>query len=154
MSRSFNGPITDLLPHRATMLLVDALLDDSQEHVRVETTVRRDGLYLADEGLPGWVGIELMAQTVACWAGMRRLERHQNVQLGFLLGTRKYDCQLPFFPIGARLEIHAHLEFVSEQGLAVFVCSIFHEGQVVATGNLNVFQPDNVDEFLKGALNG
>ncbi|MGV3622654.1 MAG: hypothetical protein ACO1OB_17680 [Archangium sp.] len=152
MPRTFHGPVTDLVPHRASMLLIDHLLEDAPEYVRVGATVRREQIFCTDDGLPGWVGVELMAQCVACWAGLRRLERKQQVQLGFLLGTRRYEIQAPFIRVGARLEIDATQEIVSEQGLAVFVCRIFHDGAVIATGSLNVFSPDNVDDYIKEAL--
>lgn len=149
----FNGPIEDLVPHRASMLLVDRLLAEDAESVRVEAFVRREGVFVTETGLPAWVGIELMAQAVAVWAGLRRREKRESIQLGFLLGTRRYDCQLPVFPVGARLEIEARQELVSENGLAVFACAIFHEGKSVATANLNAFSPPNVDEYLQGLLN-
>lgn len=153
MARSFDGPIDELLPHRGAMLLVDRLLADDAESVRVEATIKPGELFLTDQGMPGWVGIELMAQTVASWAGLRSLEAKRPVQLGFLLGTRKYECSRPFFPVGARLEIEARQELVAENGLAVFACRLFLEGEVVATAQLNAFQPPNVDEYLRGLLN-
>lgn len=154
MARTFDGPISELIPHRAPMQLVDRLLEDDAELVRVEATVKPGGLFVTDEGMPAWVGIELMAQTVASWAGLRSLEAKQPVRLGFLLGTRRYDCTRPFFPVGARLEIEARQELVAENGLAVFVCRIFLEGEVVATAQLNAFQPPNVDEYLRGLHHG
>ena len=154
MPLSFDGPISELIPHRGPMLLVDRLIADDAELVRVEVTVRRDTLFVTDEGMPAWVGIELMAQTVASWAGLRRREINQPVRLGFLLGTRRYECTRPFFPLGARLEIEAHQELVSENGLAVFTCRILLEGEAIATASLNAFQPPNVDEYLQGVLNG
>jgi predicted hotdog family 3-hydroxylacyl-ACP dehydratase len=146
-------PITDLVPHRGSMLLLDELLDDSLEVVRAAVTVRPDHLFLTPDGLPAWVGVELMAQTVAAWAGLRRLERGEQIQLGFLLGTRKYECELPFFPVGARLVMSAQQELVSEQGLAVFLCAIEHEGRVVARASVNAFQPPNVQDFFEGLRN-
>lgn len=141
--------LTELVPHRGNMLLLDELLDESIEEVRCAVTVRRDHLFVTDEGMPAWVGVELMAQTVASWAGLRRLERGEQVQLGFLLGTRRYETKRPFFPFGARLIIGARQELVSEQGLAVFVCTISLDGEVIATASLNAFQPPNVEEFFK-----
>ncbi len=148
--KSFQGPISELVPHRASMLLIDRLLDDDDERVRVEATVRRDGLFVTDEGLPAWVGIELMAQTVAAWAGLRSLQRNEPVKLGFLLGTRRYECALPHFPLGATLQIDAREELVSDNGLAVFVCSITCDGQVVVTAHLNAFRPPNIEDYLQG----
>jgi hypothetical protein len=131
------------------MLLIDELLHDDLDQVRACVTVRRDQLFVTDEGMPAWVGVELMAQTVAAWGGMRRRDAGQQVQLGFLLGTRKYETRVPFFPIGQRVEISARLEMVSEAGLGVFISTIEVGGKAVATASLNVFQPPNVEAYLR-----
>lgn len=149
MARSLDVPIEQLVPHRGPMLLVDRLLDDDDEFVRVETTVR-PGLFTEPEGLPAWVGIELMAQTIAAWAGVQRLKAGDRVKLGFLLGSRRYEATQPHFPLGARLEIEARQELMAQNGLAVFACRIAHEGRTLATAHLNVFQPDNIDAYLQG----
>jgi predicted hotdog family 3-hydroxylacyl-ACP dehydratase len=148
--RSFDGPVSELVPHRASMLLIDRLLADDAETVRVEAIVRREGVFVTEEGLPAWVGIELMAQAVAAWAGLRSREAQEPVRLGFLLGTRRFECSRPLFPVGARLEIEARRELVAGNGLAVFVCTIELEGQVVARANLNAFQPPDVGRYLQG----
>ncbi len=154
MARSFDGPIEALVPHRGAMLLIDRLLADDPEMVRVEATIKPASLFLAPEGLPAWVGIELMAQTVASWAGLRAVEAKRPVKLGFLLGSRRYESARPFFPVGARLEIEARQELVGENGLVVFACKIFLEQELVATALLNAFQPPNVDEYLRGITHG
>lgn len=152
MSSTLSLPITELVPHRSSMLLIDRLLLDEPEHVRVEARVKRDGLFVTDDGLPAWAGVELMAQAVATWAGLRRRENHEPVKLGFLLGTRRYECSVPFFPHGARLEIDAHKELMGENGLAVFACTISQDGRELARANLNAFSPPNVDQYLQGLL--
>ncbi|MDP2271767.1 MAG: hotdog family protein [Archangium sp.] len=154
MARSYEGHISNLVPHRGPMLLIDRLLEDTPELVRVESIVKPDQLFLTPEGLPAWVGIELMAQTVASWAGLRALEKHEPVKLGFLLGTRRYECARPFFPVGSRLEIEAREEMVGENGLAVFACRLTLERELIATAQLNAFQPPNVEEYLRGNTHG
>lgn len=149
---SLDGPITEFVPHRSSMLLVDRLLADGADHVRVEAHVKHDGLFVTEEGLPAWVGVELMAQTVAAWAGRRRREAGGAVKLGFLLGTRRYDCSVSHFPHGATLIIDAQQELMGENGLAVFACTISHDGRELARANLNAFQPPNVDQYLQGLL--
>lgn len=146
----FGVPMSELLPHRGTMLLVERLLAEDPDSVRVEATVRRGMPFVGDEGLPAWAGIELMAQAIGTWAGITRLRAGSTVQLGFLVGTRRYDCQEPVFPLGSRLEIHAQQELVAENGLAVFVCTIWREGRPVAAAQLNVFQPNDVQRYLEG----
>jgi hypothetical protein len=44
------------------------------------------------------------------------------------------------------------MEILSEQGLAVFNCRILLGGEVVAEALMNVFQPNDVEGFLKEAL--
>jgi predicted hotdog family 3-hydroxylacyl-ACP dehydratase len=145
-------PMTDLIPHRGSMLLIDRLLSSSKDMARVEAVVRRDCVLSTEEGLPGWIGVELMAQAVAAWAGVRRIESNEAVRLGFLLGTRRYDCTTDVFPVGARLEVEVREELSGENGLGVFSCTIEHEGVKVAWANLNVFQPPDVAQYLAGGV--
>jgi predicted hotdog family 3-hydroxylacyl-ACP dehydratase len=147
-------PMESLVPHRGAMLLLDRVLFDDGETTRVEATIRRDGLFLRDGQLPSWCGIELMAQAIAAWAGLRRREANEAVRLGFLLGTRRYECSVAGFPAGSKVEVEVKLEILSEQGLAVFACRLFHGGAQVATANINVFQPSNVEKYLKELTNG
>src|SRR4051812_24442609 len=121
MARSYEGPIADLVPHRAPMLLVDRLVEDGPEHVCVEAEIKQGELFVTPEGAPAWVGIELMAQTVASFAGLQARKANEPVRLGFLLGTRRYESTRPFFPVGAKLLIEATQELVAENGLAVFL---------------------------------
>jgi predicted hotdog family 3-hydroxylacyl-ACP dehydratase len=145
-------PVELYLPHRSPMVLVDRLVSDDGEGVVVETVVRPDGLFVVDGAMPAWVGLELMAQAIGVFAGRRSREREEEVRLGFLLGTRRFTAQVDGFPVGARLTVEARMEIVSEQGLAVFKCRILHEGVEVADALMNVFQPNDVEGYLKEAL--
>ncbi len=141
--------IETLIAHRGVMRLIDRVLSDDGETTRVEAVVRGDGPFVRDGVLPGWVGIELMAQAIGAWAGLRRLEKLEAVRLGFLLGTRRYECEPEGFRVGARLEIAVTQEIVSAQGLAVFGCRILEGARTLAHANVNVFQPEDVGGYLK-----
>ena len=43
-------------------------------------------------GVPGYVGLEYIAQTIAAHGGLRARAVGEPVRIGFLLGTRRYDC--------------------------------------------------------------
>lgn len=63
-------PIAELLPHAGDMILIDQILAFDEEQIHTRLTVKPDGLFnLPDGSLPAWVGIELMAQSVAAFAG-------------------------------------------------------------------------------------
>jgi predicted hotdog family 3-hydroxylacyl-ACP dehydratase len=148
---NFTGPVTQLLPHRRSMLLVDRLLEATDEMVRVEAVVKRGSCFVTEEGLPGWVGAELMAQAMACWSGWQQLRLGNPARLGFLVSLRRYECSLPFFPIGSHLVIEARPEFVADNGLAAFFCTIFLEDREVARSQVNSFQPADLASYLQGA---
>jgi predicted hotdog family 3-hydroxylacyl-ACP dehydratase len=146
-------PVEALVPHRSGMLLIDRVLSDDGDTTRAHATVREDGLFVREGFLPSYVGIELMAQTIAVWGGLRQREKNEPMRLGFLLGTRRFESTVDGFPTGAELEVEAHFEIVSELGLAVFSCRIFHQAVACVTASINVFQPPDIGRYLGELIN-
>lgn len=142
-------PITELVPHQGPMVLLDRLVAETDAGVTAEVVVRADRHFMRDEGWPAFVGLELMAQAMAAWSGLRARRVGQPPKLGFLAGTRTYDCLVPFFPVGARLEVQVALEFDASNGLAVFDCSIRQDGALAATAKVNSFEPADISAFLE-----
>jgi predicted hotdog family 3-hydroxylacyl-ACP dehydratase len=103
------------------------------------------------DGVGAWVGIEYMAQAVAAHAGWLALQRGEEVKVGFLLGSRKYEASVPVFAPGSVLHVHVHRVLQAENGLGAFECRIdVVDGvQSAATATVTVFQPHNVNQFLK-----
>lgn len=65
-------------------------------------------------------------------------------QIGFLLGTRRYRCQLPSFAFGQPIGVEVELDFRADNGLGAFHGRLVDsEGQQLATATLNVFQPES-----------
>ncbi|EOD56385.1 ApeP family dehydratase [Aeromonas molluscorum] len=134
--------IAELLPHQAPMLLLDRLLDYQGARVRCETRVGVQHALLLDEqgNLPAWVGIELMAQTIAAWAGMRGRERDEPVRIGMLLGSRQYQSQVSAFAAGQRLIIEAEC-LLEDGGMASFECRILSGDRPCAEARLSTYLP-------------
>ncbi|MCP2075813.1 UNVERIFIED_ORG: putative hotdog family 3-hydroxylacyl-ACP dehydratase [Pseudomonas lini] len=141
-------PLAELLPHAGDMILIDRILDFDDEQIHTLATVRPGGLFSRDDGgLPAWVGIELMAQSVAAFAGCHARRRGDAVELGFLLGTRKFECNVEYFPVGAELTIHGVRSLEDDNGMGVFECHIRAPG-IHATARLNVFRPPQAAQYL------
>ena len=143
-------PIESCIPHRGTMRLIDRLLEHDADSVVVETRVPFDGLFLDAAGMPAWVGIEYMAQAIAAWAGVQARGRGEAPKLGFLLGTRRYNCTLGYFERGQVLRIEARREVMGDNGLGVFACRISDDGEELATALVTVFEPADASVFLQG----
>ena len=142
--------IETVVPHRGRMLLVDRLLARDEDSVVVGALVAADNLFAEDRGVPAWVGIEYMAQAISAWAGCRGLARGEPPAIGFLLGTRRYECSACHFAIGAQLRIEARRELFGDNGMGLFSCRIL-EGEVeLARAQVSVFEPPDPTAFLEG----
>ncbi|RDS84864.1 3-hydroxylacyl-ACP dehydratase [Dyella monticola] len=147
-------PIADVLPHAGDMILLDGIEHVEAERIVCTRIVQPGGLFVEVDGsLPSWVGVELMAQAIAAWAGCRAHTRQRAVQLGFLLGTRHYEANVEAFPAGTCLRIEAIRAFHNEQGMGVFHCRIDAEG-IHAEARLNVFSPPDADAFFRALGEG
>jgi predicted hotdog family 3-hydroxylacyl-ACP dehydratase len=143
-------PIESYVPHRDPMLLIHRLLDAGPLHAVAEVTVPADGLFVHDGRVPGWVGIEYMAQAIAAWSGARDLAEGREPRQGMLLGTRRYHAAVSDFVPGMVLRVETHQEFVADNGLGMFDCRILHQDTELATARLSVFVPEAGTSLLKG----
>ena len=121
------------------MVLLDRIVSYEEETLLAEVDISEDSMLCAEGGVPGWVGIEYMAQAVAAHAGVQARLRGESPEIGYLLGTRSYKCALPAFPVGQTLRIYIESLFV-EMGLGAFACRIEMD-ETIASANINVYQP-------------
>lgn len=137
-------PIADLVPHQGPMCLLDTLVEHGEEHLIAAVTPRHDDLFATADGIPGWVGIEWLAQAVAAWSGGRAKAAGGTPRIGFLLGSRRYRCHVEHFAFDQPLRVEVTLDYLADNGLAAFRgCVRDAEGQTLAEATLNVFEPDS-----------
>lgn len=144
--------IRSLVPHAGPMVLLDRVLSVDADSLCAEVTIRRDSLFCGPDGVGAWVGIEYMAQAIAAHAGHAARLRGEPVKVGFLVGSRRYECTRPAFPIGSVLRVEIRCLLFADNGLGSFECRIDDEDGVAATAIVSVFLPANVDKFLKGSV--
>jgi predicted hotdog family 3-hydroxylacyl-ACP dehydratase len=141
--------IRSLVPHAGPMVLLDRVISVGEDSLLAEVRIRSDSLFCNADGVGAWVGIEYMAQAIGAWAGYTAQLRGEPVKLGFLLGTRRYECSRPIFVLGSVLGVHIQRVFQDENGLGSFECYIDDEEGRIATAAVSVFQPPNVNDFLQ-----
>ena len=142
-------PLAELLPHAGDMILIEQILSFDEEQIHTRLTVKPGGLFsLPDGSLPAWVGVELMAQSVAAFAGCHARQKGNPVALGFLLGTRKFECNVETFTAGSELTIHGIRSLEDDNGMGVFECHIHGPG-IEASARLNVFRPPQPSQYLE-----
>ena len=140
--------LESLMVHRAPMLLLDELLECGDDYAVSSVHISADMLFVEEQGLPCWVGMELMAQTISLLAGMRVKRQGLTPQIGFLLGTRRFHAPMSHFPIGCDLRIHVQESFVDTNALGQYDCRI---DSVVGniSAKLNVYQPTDAHSVIK-----
>lgn len=136
-----NIAITELLPHSGNMVFLDRVVNFDSDSMTTEVTVRSNGLFGDERKIPAWLGIEYMAQSVAAHGGMMCKISGKPINPGFLLGTRRYQCNIDAFDVGSLLTVKVK-KLIQDQGLGVFECRISGDG-VSISANLNVYQPDS-----------
>lgn len=140
--------ISELLPHKGPAVMIDQVLEDSRDSIRVSARITAaHPFFVAGHGVPNWVGIEMMAQAIAAHAGLNGRREQREPRAGMLLGTRRYETTSPWFEEGANLEILAEREFGDNGGLAACNCRIMQDGQTLATATIIIIE---IDEELKG----
>jgi predicted hotdog family 3-hydroxylacyl-ACP dehydratase len=154
MRTAIDMPIAELMPHGGRMRLLDRILEGDADSLLAEVTVREDSLFFANGGVGGWVGIEFMAQAVAAWAGWHARLRGEAPRVGFLLGTRRYECSRPVFKPGECLRIEVLRQFSADNGLGQFDCTITIGTETVAKAALTVFEPRSGQDMGRGNTDG
>lgn len=144
-------PIDEVLLHRGTMQLLDAVTAFSPESATARYRVDATAWYAdADGAMPAWIGIELMAQAVAAHVALLARSKGLPPRAGALLGTRSFQSLRPAFPAETELTITAHLEFRDDSGLGAYECEIALGDEVAATSTLKVFEPEDFGQFIAG----
>jgi predicted hotdog family 3-hydroxylacyl-ACP dehydratase len=147
-----NYDIERVLPHQAPMILIDSLKQYDADSCRCTVVITSASPFYNSlkKGVPSYIGSEYMAQAIAAFAGAHALDHKADVQIGFLLGSRKYKTMRPYFHLDEELTITIKELYREDSGLRVFECEILaSENTVIAQANINVFQPKDPNAFIQ-----
>jgi len=152
LGKTIDIPIDDLVPHARPMLLLDEILEADEKHCLCAVTIRADSMFLGERGVPAYIGLEYMAQTVAAHGGYHSHTNREPVRTGFLLGTPRLETGCAHFPLGSVLEVSAEAAFRDEE-LIRFTCGIRdrQHGKQLQTAAISIFEPRDLDRYLGGA---
>jgi predicted hotdog family 3-hydroxylacyl-ACP dehydratase len=142
-------PAARLLPHTGDIVLLDEILSCEGDTLLARAIVRPGPFSQTDGSLPPWMGLEILAQAIAAWSGWQALIAGAPVRLGFLLGTRQYECHVAAFPPGAVLTVQVARTLQDDSGMGVFQGSILEGRHEIAQARLNVYQPDDISRYTQ-----
>lgn len=140
--------IVSLIPHDGAMSLLDRVAEGHPTGITATVSIHENALFCEAKGVPSWVGLEYMGQAIAAHAGLRARASREAVKIGFLVSCRRYEPGVSHFPLGAELHVSAEAITEGDAGLQVFECRITGP-DIDFSANLNVFMPDDVEQFLQ-----
>jgi predicted hotdog family 3-hydroxylacyl-ACP dehydratase len=135
------------------MVLIDRLVDTSDQASTCEVTIGPQTLFLEPAGVPAYVGLEYMAQAIAAHGGYKSYQAGVPVEMGFLLGTSQWQSFCQFFEVGQTLCIHVRHVWGDLQFMR-FRCIITDAttGARLQQGEVNVFKPKDVQRYISRGL--
>jgi predicted hotdog family 3-hydroxylacyl-ACP dehydratase len=137
------------------MLLLDEVVQLSDDHIVTRLTVRADGLFDSLGEVPAWVGLEYMAQTMSALNGHILLQQGKTVRLGFLAGTRGFVSHVPAFSCGDVLHVRAVRDLQTDAGLGSFSCRVelWMEDRrtILCEARVNAYAPENPGDYYDAA---
>ena len=138
--------LATILPLKEPMILLDDIVDYSLDErwLRTCVTITKDCIFYDKniEGVDSVLGIELMAQTIGCYAYFRK--KLDEPKIGFLLGTRLYNNAIEKFELNKTYFIKVLEVFVAE--IYSFECFIYNDkDEEIASATINVYQDENKD---------
>ena len=136
-SKIHTAELLSLLPHRSPMLLIDEVVSVSDTESRANLMIdSRSAFFVANSGVPAWIGIEYMGQTAALIAGFQLKAGIIAPHVGLLLGTRKYHSDIEWFTPSQRLQIRCQQAAAMQNTLATFQCAIHDRSLPIETAPL------------------
>jgi predicted hotdog family 3-hydroxylacyl-ACP dehydratase len=139
----FDERITDLIPHRSPMLLINYLDSlNSKTSSAIVLIDEQTPFFEKNNGVPSWIGLEYMGQTAALIAGHQALSGALEKHVGFLIGSRNYDVTQDYFALGGTLRVSCKQVAIVGESLVSFDCTItkLSNNKIVATGSLSVYR--------------
>ncbi len=137
--------VSDLIAHEAPMILIDRIECYDDESIQSVIEIKLGSPFLNENAVPAYIGIEYMAQTVACFSGIKALDAGNAVRIGFLVSVRKLKLFTNAYTIGSSLVAKSCVLY-DDGEMAAFDCQISDEKHILAEAKLNVYQPYEYDK--------
>jgi len=135
----------ELLPQAEPMVLLSGFEPDvSSDSVSayVDVTEKSPFFEIESGGVPSCVALEYMAQGMALLVGLMRRAKGLPPQIGFVLGSRKFETFVPFFKNGCRYGVRATCTYQDET-FGSFDCEVLSpDGSCAARATMTAFQPE------------
>lgn len=144
-----SSKLGSLIPHAASMLLVDELISSTDHSAVVGVTIR-DSYPFSQGDIGSWLGMELMAQSAAVLSRLRSKQHSNKPLLGFLLGCRSFVAHIATFVPGQQILVEIGLDPESRGQETISAAGVIRDisGRLLCEGVLTLYEPHDDALYL------
>ena len=143
--------VSELVPHKGKMLLLDRVQNYSIESVSITTEIdiSRDTFFYEEDlgGVPAWVAFEYMAQSISALSGIYGRSKGDKPKVGFIMSVSGFKTDVASFKEGETVVVSVH-ETIRMDSAVTFDGTASVGGKTVVTATLNTVEVDNPKESL------
>ncbi len=143
--------IERLLPHDHPMILISGvkLYEKNLKGIITWVDINDESLFFDTKigGVPSYVSLEYMAQTIAALAGIYTYRQGLEPLKGFVLGTRKMNLSTDILVPG-RYEVYCD-ELFFDNEFASFDCKLKLEDELLVSSIINTYRVEDMEKFVK-----
>jgi predicted hotdog family 3-hydroxylacyl-ACP dehydratase len=131
--------ITELVPHRGAMLLLDSVVGYQDREITCRATIGENHAFLEAGEVDILLCVELVAQAVSAYVGYRDYVAGEPPKLGFLVSCREASFEVPSLALGDTLTVEARHVW-GENEVGSFKGRVLRDGKTVAAVELGVYR--------------
>jgi predicted hotdog family 3-hydroxylacyl-ACP dehydratase len=132
--------ISELIPHRPPMLLLDRVLHFEADRVVCSARPTEGSIFARQRAIPAVIMLEYMAQATAVCLALARPEPGSPAAFGLLVAARRLTLKSAELAFDTELTVVAALTATLGEG-ASFDCHVDAAGTNLASAQLTVFVP-------------
>jgi len=147
-------PAAAYVPQTGHMCLLERIIAADEDSLVATTVLRGDSLFCCNGRVGSWVSLECMAQAVSAWAGFQGRAGGLAPRIGFLLGSRRFDCHRPWLPLDRPLRIEVRKELQLEDGVGQFTGRTFDGDELLSAAVITVYAPEDPGSVIDRGKHG
>ncbi len=138
--------LTDILPHRGTMLLIDDIVEVDKESALVSSRIGKNSPLSGKSGVQPLLMVELAAQAAGVCNGLDRIRSKglDSDQSGWLVGVKRAQFYVELLPFGSVIVTRSENRH-SFGNLREVFCSLSMDEKLIGEVTLQLFQVEDED---------
>lgn len=149
--------LLNCLPHRDEMFLLTRATrwDVVARTITCEYEITKDCIFYEEDsdGIPSWVGFELLAQTICALTGIEFTQKGLEPPPGMILSVSNFKAEKPYLNAGVTCVMDIKEDFCDKEAMTYcYDCNLYENtlsDAPVITAKITVMETEDMEAFFK-----